>query len=307
MPSTEGVPVGSSTTQPPVSEQTVLMQIMQKMMAVQQQVMQQQQLQFQAFLEHQACVRNDIFEKQARASRQISKAEPPKFNGTAKEELELWLFQIEEHFSGYAAERDSNDSRFVDLVVPYLGTDVMSWYREFKHTLGETPRTWCGFMQQFRVRFRDSDFEYKLLSRVYDLQATGTQQEYTAKFMLLLSQSSLDLPEMVKRWFTSRICGQIPARTSRKMCLQLCRRPSAMPNASRMLESRRRLRTRRLVINLLVAAGTANRLQLQTTRKRASSLDPEVLKNAICHICGVKGHIAPDCSDKGKPRAAKPR
>ncbi|KAE9026782.1 hypothetical protein PR003_g10235 [Phytophthora rubi] len=196
MPSTEGVPVGSSTTQPPVSEQTVLMQIMQKMMAVQQQVMQQQQLQFQAFLEHQACVRNDIFEKQARASRQISKAEPPKFNGTAKEELELWLFQIEEHFSGYAAERDSNDSRFVDLVVPYLGTDVMSWYREFKHTLGETPRTWCGFMQQFRVRFRDSDFEYKLLSRVYDLQATGTQQEYTAKFMLLLSQSSLDLPEM---------------------------------------------------------------------------------------------------------------
>ncbi|KAG3152024.1 hypothetical protein PI126_g10722 [Phytophthora idaei] len=176
------------------------MQMMQ-MMAVQQQAMQHQQQQFQAFLEHQARVQNEIYEEHARATRQKSKAEPPKFNITANEDLELWLFQTEEHLSSYAAERDSNDSRFVDMVVPYSGTDVMSWYREFKHTLGETPRAWCVFKQQLRVRFRDSDFKFKLLSRLYNLRASSTQQEYTSKFMLLLSQASLELSEMVKRWF----------------------------------------------------------------------------------------------------------
>ncbi|GMF48637.1 unnamed protein product [Phytophthora fragariaefolia] len=172
MPTPAGTPTQASSSTvppPPVSEQSVLMQMMQ-MMAVQQQAM------------------------------QTHKGEPPKFNGSAKEDLELWLFQIEEHFSSYAAERDDNDSRFVDVVVPYLGTDVMSWYREFKQTLGEHPRTWYLLKQQLWIRFRDSDFEYKLLSRLYDLRATGSQQEYAAKFILLLSQSSLELPDMMKRW-----------------------------------------------------------------------------------------------------------
>ncbi|KAE9106991.1 hypothetical protein PF005_g12186 [Phytophthora fragariae] len=207
MPTPAGTPSqASSSTMPPphVSEQSVLMQMMQRM-AVQQHVMQTQQQQFQAFLEQQARVQNELFEKQAKASRQRSKGEPPKFNGSAKEDLKLWPFQIEEHFISYAAERDGNDSRFVDLVVPYLGTNVMSWYREFKQTLGEHPRTWYLFKQQLRIRFRDSDFEYKLLSRLYDLRATGTQQEYTAKFMLLLSQPSLELPDLMKRWLYQQL------------------------------------------------------------------------------------------------------
>ncbi|KAG2939119.1 hypothetical protein PC119_g17375 [Phytophthora cactorum] len=144
-----------------------------QMMAVQQKAMQHQQQQLQAFLEHQTRAQNELFEKQARASRQRSKAGPPKLNGTAKEDLELWRFQIEAHFSSYAVEH------------------VMSWYREFKQTLGESPRNWYVLKQQLRVRFRDSDFEFELLSRLYDLRASGTQQEYTAKFMILLSQSSL--------------------------------------------------------------------------------------------------------------------
>lgn len=76
----------------------------------------------------------------------------------------------------------------------------MSWYRKFKNILGDQPRTWFLFKQQIRVRFRESDFEFKLLSKLHDLQVTGSQHEYTSKFMLLLSQSSLELPEMVKRW-----------------------------------------------------------------------------------------------------------
>ncbi|KAG6618374.1 uncharacterized protein IUM83_01484 [Phytophthora cinnamomi] len=304
MPSAEGVPVGSSTTQPPVSEQSVLMQMMQ-MMAVQQQAMQTQQQQFQAFLEHQARVQNELFEKQAKASRQRSKGEPPKFNGSAKEDLELWLFQIEEHFSSYAAERDGNDSRFVDLVVPYLGTDVMSWYREFKQTLGEHPRTWYLFKQQLRIRFRDSDFEYKLLSRLYDLRATGTQQEYTAKFMLLLSQSSLELPDLMKRWlYQQNLRPDTSTHISQNVPTTL---RETIEHAQRFEDARKpAAATKSATSNNRGPSAKAAAASTEFTKpKLARRHDPEFLKNAICHICGVKGHIAPDCPDKGKPRAAK--
>ncbi|KAI9993201.1 hypothetical protein PInf_015272 [Phytophthora infestans] len=82
-----------------------------------------------------------MYESQARANTQKQKADPPKFNGKSSEDLELWLFHIEEHFSAYAAERGAPDSRFVDMVVPFLGTEAMSWYREFKTTLGNIPTT----------------------------------------------------------------------------------------------------------------------------------------------------------------------
>ncbi|KAG3053928.1 hypothetical protein PC121_g16542 [Phytophthora cactorum] len=36
---------------------------------------------------------------------------------------------------------------------------------------------------------------------MHDLQVSGTQQEYSTKFMQLLSMSSIDMPEIVKRWF----------------------------------------------------------------------------------------------------------
>ncbi|KAG3234009.1 hypothetical protein PI124_g20933, partial [Phytophthora idaei] len=165
------------------------------------QMMASQQQQFQAFMEQQTTFQREMFEQQSRVTHQKYKADPPKFHGRADEDLELWLFAIKEHLSGYAREHDSCDSRFVDTVVPFLGPDAMSWYREFKNILGDRPRTWFLFKQQIRIRFRDSDFEFRLLSKLHDLQVTGTQQEYTSKFLLLLSQSSLELLEMIKRWF----------------------------------------------------------------------------------------------------------
>ncbi|KAI9990497.1 hypothetical protein PInf_021525 [Phytophthora infestans] len=112
---------GSAAAGPDVTAQLM------KMLIAQQQTMQAQQQ--QAIQAHQA---------RANTSKQI--ADPPKFNGKSSEDLELWLLHIEELFSADAAERDAPDSRFVDMVVPFLGTEAMSWYREFKTTLEESPR-----------------------------------------------------------------------------------------------------------------------------------------------------------------------
>jgi hypothetical protein len=44
-------------------------------------------------------------------------------------------------------------------------------------------------------------FEFKLLPKMDELQPTGTQHEYTIKFMWLMSHSSVEILEVVKRWF----------------------------------------------------------------------------------------------------------
>lgn len=140
--------------------------------------------QIQEFMVQQAAFQSKIFAQQSRTNQQKFRANSPKFVGKHDEDLELWISQIEEHVTAYATERESEDSRFVNMVVSFLGPDVMSWYREFKASIGESPRTWPLFKEQIRARFRDSDFEFKLLIKMYELQATGTQQEYTSKFML---------------------------------------------------------------------------------------------------------------------------
>ncbi|GMF35377.1 unnamed protein product [Phytophthora fragariaefolia] len=113
---------------------------------------------------------------------QKQKVDPPKFNGKSSEDLELWLFHIEEHLSAYASERNSPDTRFVDMVVPFLGPEAMLWYREFENTLGDSPRVWAVFKQQIRLRFCDRDYDYKLLSKLHNLRVSGTQQDEVLEF-----------------------------------------------------------------------------------------------------------------------------
>eukprot|EP00644_Phytophthora_capsici_P005689 jgi/Phyca11/98148/e_gw1.2.1202.1 len=121
-------------------------------MGLQQAAIQNSNDQMKAFMNQQAQFQQAMYEQQARSNVQKQKANPPRFHAHPDDDLELWLFQIEEHFAAYADLRESNDSRFVDMVVPFLGTDVMSWNREFKTILGDEPRPWSLFKQQIRAR-----------------------------------------------------------------------------------------------------------------------------------------------------------
>ncbi|KAG1683003.1 hypothetical protein DVH05_009457 [Phytophthora capsici] len=290
------------------------------MMAVQQQAMQFQQQQFQAFMEQQTTFQREMFEQQSRVARQKHKAEPPKFHGRAGEDLELWLFAIEEHLSSYARERDSCDSRFVDMVVPFLGPDAMSWYREFKNIVGDQPRTWFLFKQQIRVRFRESDFEFKLLSKLYDLQVSGTQHEYTSKFMLLLSQSSLEMPEMVKRWlYQQNLRADTSSHISQNIPLTL---QETIDHAQRFEDARKPSKFRQNQTqnqNQKVSGSTSTSVPTSTATgansakstvrkgKPASGTSPVKTPGFVptCHSCGVEGHIAPACPDRQQGGAGK--
>ncbi|KAE8986423.1 hypothetical protein PR003_g28472 [Phytophthora rubi] len=271
----------------------VTTQIMQMMM-MQEQAIQAQQQQFQAFLHQQALFQREIFESQARANTQKQKADPPKFNGKSSEDLELWLFHIEEHLSAYASERNSPDSRFVDMVVPFLSPEAMSWYREFKNTLGDSPRVWAVFKQQIRLRFRDSNYDYKLLSKLHNLRVSGTQQDYTSKFMLLLSQSSMELPEMVKRWFYQQ---NLRADTSCHISQNIPKTLQEAIEHAQRFEDARSARPRDAVQPVQPAGnkkpGRAS--TAPTTRPSTDATKPPI----ICHRCGEPGHIAPACPNRG--------
>ncbi|KAE8974976.1 hypothetical protein PR003_g26767 [Phytophthora rubi] len=293
------------------------------MMTVQQQAMQLQQQQFQSFMEQQSNFQREMFEQQSRATRQKHKTDPQKFYGRAGEDLELWLFSIEEHLSSFAVERDSCDSRFVDMVVPFLGPDAMSWYRELKNILGDQPRTWFLFKQQIRVRFRESDFEFKLLSKLHDLQVTGTQHEYTSKFMLLLSQSSLELPEMVKRWlYQENLRPDTSSHISQNIPLTL---QETIDHAQRFEDARKPSKFRQNQPqnqNQKGSGSTSTSTSASTRLDAAGSTKPNFRKSKpasgtsqpkvtgfvpTCHHCGVEGHIAPACPDRQQGGGGKPK
>ncbi|KAF4149110.1 Aspartyl protease, partial [Phytophthora infestans] len=90
---------------------------------------------------------------------------------------------------------------FVDTIFGNLGPVAQTGYRDFKISLGDQPATWTIFKQRIRERFRDADFQHKMLSRLHNLRWSGSQQANTTKFLHLLSQLDCELPEVVKRWY----------------------------------------------------------------------------------------------------------
>ncbi|ETK70752.1 hypothetical protein L915_21923 [Phytophthora nicotianae] len=42
------------------------------------------------------------------------------------------------------------------MVVLFLGSEVMAWYREFKTSLGEASRTWTLFKEQIRASVQET-------------------------------------------------------------------------------------------------------------------------------------------------------
>ncbi|GMF56186.1 unnamed protein product [Phytophthora fragariaefolia] len=185
------------------------------------------------------------------------------------------------------------------MVVPFLGPDVMSWYREFKASVGDEPRTWTLFKENIRARFRNSDFEFKLLTKMNELQATGTQQEYTSKFMLLLSQTTMEIPEVVKRWFyqqnlradtKSYICQNIPttlqdtiehAQRFEDACKPARpRQQSSLLNGNGQGRQEGRQQPGR-------GRGSGNN---QSPRTTATSGTSAPTQEVTCFTCGTKGH-----------------
>lgn len=164
---------------------------------------QQQQQQFSAFVAQQAVFQQQMLSAQMQPRLpQKKKADPPTFDGKASECIDLWIFSTEQYYAQYREEMTRNSSEFVDTIFANLGPVARTWYRDFKVSLGDNePATWPLFKAKIRERFRESDFDQKALTKLFEVRFTGSQQDYTTKFLHLLSQLDESMPEFVKRWF----------------------------------------------------------------------------------------------------------
>jgi hypothetical protein len=167
----------------------------------QQQQQFQQQLQFNTFMAQQAEFQRQVLTAQTQARMpHKKKGDLPTFNGKASEDLELWIFSTEQYYAQYRDEMNRDSSDFVDTIFANLGPSAQTWFRDFKLSLGQDqPATWSLFKTKIRERFRDSDFQQKVMSKLYELRWQGSQQEYTTRFLHLLSQLEEECPEFVKR------------------------------------------------------------------------------------------------------------
>ncbi|GMF48236.1 unnamed protein product [Phytophthora fragariaefolia] len=119
-------------------------------------------------------------------------------------------------------------------------------------------------------------------------------KDYTSKFMLLLSQSSMELPEMAKRWFYQQnLRGDTSCHISQNNPKTL---QAAIEHAQRFEDARS---TRpRDTVQPVQPAGNKKPGRASTAPTTRPTTDP-TKPPIICHRCGEPGHIAPACPNRG--------
>ncbi|ETN00919.1 hypothetical protein PPTG_24175 [Phytophthora nicotianae INRA-310] len=200
-PSAQDPTAQGSSTQPSSAQATLTPEMLAQLLQHTLQTTQQQATQMTQLLAQTTQIQQQIVRAQTCPRPSRKKADPPRFDGSDQDDLELWIFSTEQYYSEFRTEMHEFSSNFSDMAFANLGTDAQAWYRDVKISLGASPFTWGVFKERIRARFRDKDFKYKTLTKMYELNPGKSQQEYTSRFLHLLSQVDTELPEVVKHWF----------------------------------------------------------------------------------------------------------
>jgi hypothetical protein len=237
------------------------------------------------------------------------KKDPPVYEGKFSEDLELWIFSTEEYYSNRRYLMVDNSSEFVRMISSNLGKTVMNWYRTFSLQCDSEgiEKTWELFKKRLRERFRPKDFEYNLRERLFHLKQTGSIHEYVSRFQDLMSQSELDISEMEKRFYFQ---NGLRAETEKQIKEE---GPSYLQEVIEIASNFEFAHyTGKPVKSSIAAVSAANpkaktpvQKQQGSSNKSAKKINSsqDWKKNAICHSCQKKGHIAPECPNRPKKEA----
>ncbi|GMF62087.1 unnamed protein product [Phytophthora fragariaefolia] len=260
----------------------------------------QMQTQFQMQMQQ----ANNRFEHLLASQGERRKKDPPMYEGKFGEDLELWIFAMEEYYANKRGLMEADTSDFVTMISSSLGKSVLNWYRAFSSDCeaAGVPKTWQLFKAKLRERFRPKDIECNLRERLFQMNHHGTIHEYVSSFQDPMSQSELEISEIEKRFYFQN--GLRP-ETEKKV----------KELSPRFLHEVIEIATNFEFAHYgeLSAKTTANH---QPSSKAASSMKPEAnntskplerklspksgpkedwRKSATCHNCGQVGHIKPQC------------
>uniref|UniRef100_H3H8H6 Ty3 transposon capsid-like protein domain-containing protein n=1 Tax=Phytophthora ramorum TaxID=164328 RepID=H3H8H6_PHYRM len=257
------------------------------------QTTQQQATQMTQLLAQTTQIQQQILQTQTRPRPSRKKSNPPRFDGSDQDDLELWIFSTEQYYSEFRTEMHDFSSNFSDMAFANLGTDAQAWYRDVKISLGASPLTWSVFKERIRARFRDKDFKFKTLTKMYELKATKSQQEYTSRFLHLLSQVDTELPEVVKRWFFQQ---NLRADTSAYISRNV---PDTLEQA---LEMAQRFEDAKPASTRPPAKELANQNAKPNYKSKNNTSKDNTIKQ--CNYCKRKNHTEDECRTKARDIAA---
>lgn len=145
---------------------------------------------------------------------------------------------------------------------------------------------------------------------MHRLQATGSQQEYTSKFMQVLSQATAKIPEFVKRWlYQPNLRPETASYVGQNIPTSL---QNTIEHAQRFEDGREPSRTRPSTGPPIAnAPGRQEGRQQQGRGHGAGGVQhprpvPHVAQGPAagapevkCFTCGIKDHMSSDCPTKG--------
>lgn len=232
----------------------------------------QQNAMFQAQLREQIDAQAARFDHLASKPLAARKAEPPKYQGTRNEDLDLWFFTVEQYYSDYHPIMNENSPAFVNMVSCHLAPTPMNWYRQFVADCdrNQVVRTWATFKAAMRKRFLPPDNEYLLREKLCKLTQIGSLHDYVSAFQDVLIQCQVPISPLEKRFYFQQ---GLRAETTHHLREH---HPATLDEA----------------IDL------ALRFDHGMSGGRTPSATSEWVKSATCHKCRAVGHIAPNCPNQ---------
>jgi hypothetical protein len=112
---------------------------------------------------------------------------PPKFTGAPGEDVEAWLFQLEEANSLFPIADEQQRIRYTALSL--RGT-AAKWYAAVQRKDPPEIDSWATFVRKLKQQFLDVRHEWIARTQLIDLRQVGSVRDYTVKFRNLQIQIS---------------------------------------------------------------------------------------------------------------------
>ncbi|KAJ0393115.1 hypothetical protein P43SY_006391 [Pythium insidiosum] len=227
---------------------------------------------------------------QAQRRSQQRKGNPPTFDGKESEDPDRFVYGTEKFYGQDCKEMmEANTSEFTTMIYPNFGPVAQAFFHELEMSLmnedgSSWPLTWPFFNENFLNRFREKDFEFKLLTKLYSLKVTTTQQAYTTRFLHLLSQLP-PIPELIKRWLYQQ---NLRADTSAFISQNVPQTLSEVIEYAQRYEDSRRSQP----------GHQGNAPRKNNKGKSGAAADEKLAGEKWCAFCSLKSHNTAECRKK---------
>ena len=221
------------------------------------------------------------------------------FSGSAKEDVEDWLYMLEQHFDACYIM----GNRKTLLISQYLRETAKSYYKA--HDCAKL--SWSEFKEKFINRFQSPHYQSELRARLSDLNHSGSVYDYINKFNSIINRIKDMSEEDKKHNFEVKLQNEYKAHVKMRHAKNL---EEAMREAMDYELNHYPDRANKNGSSIKVNAVNFNKNKFKYNRQskykfnrnknKTSSNRTNNKSDAKCFSCGKRGHIAINCYSQNK-------